>query len=262
MIGFFLIENEKQKGKGIFELTGDMIVVSHQELVRAPVIGQPLEPDIVQTGSRKVMTIRFDGYPTPEVKWYHNGREIQQNENRLVTTFKNESTLVIVRCHADSTGKYEARAMNEGGEARTSASIQLGDVQTTAQQPPKFRKALRPQIVPESEAIVMDVEVESLPECVFSWKQHGAAIQSTEAMQISTQNNRSTLFIPESFVENSGIYTVKAENPAGSVASTATLTVERQLLAEEFTPPEIVKELAQMKVMDGEEVHLTCQVQN
>lgn len=79
-------------------------------------------------------------------------------------------------------------------------------------------------------------------------------------MQIVTQNNRSTLFIPESFVENSGIYTVKAENPAGSVASTATLTVERQLLAEEFTPPIIVRELPQTKVMDGEEVKLTCQV--
>lgn len=102
-----------------------MIVVSHQELVRAPVIAQPLEPDRVESGGRKVMTVRFDGYPTPEVKWYHNGREIQQTENRLVTTFKNESTLVIVRCDADSTGKYEARAMNEGGEARTSASIQL-----------------------------------------------------------------------------------------------------------------------------------------
>lgn len=106
-------------------IAGDMIVVSHQELVRAPVIAQPLEPDRLELGSRKVMTVRFDGYPTPEVKWYHNGREIQQNENRLVTTFKTESTLVIVRCDADSVGKYEARAMNEGGEARTAATIQL-----------------------------------------------------------------------------------------------------------------------------------------
>jgi hypothetical protein len=106
----------------------------------------------------------------------------------------------------------------------------------------------------------MEVEVDSAPECVFSWKQHGQVVRNTEAMQIVTQNNRSTLFIPESFVENSGIYTVKAENAAGSVASTATLTVERQLLAEEFTPPFIVKELPQTKVMDGEEVRLICQV--
>lgn len=242
-----------------------MIVVSHQELVRAPVIAQPLEPDRIELGVRKVMTVRYDGYPTPEVKWYHNGREIQQNENRLVTTFNNESTLVIVRCDADSAGKYEARAMNEGGEARTSASIQVEQHPQQAEKmpkPPKFRKALRPQIVPEGEATVMDVEVEPTDECVFVWKQHGNVIQSSPAMQISTiSNNRSTLFIPESFVESSGIYTVKAENPAGSVASTATLTVERQLLAEEFTPPVVVRQLDQTKVMDGEEVRLTCQVQ-
>ena len=240
-----------------------MIVVSHQELVRAPVIAQPLEPDRVEINARKVMTVRFDGYPTPEVKWYHNGREIQQTENRLVTTFKNESTLVIVRCDGESAGKYEARAMNEGGEARTSASVQLVDAsKSVAQQPPKFRKALRPQIVPEGEATIMEVEVESIPECVFTWKQHGTVIRSAAATQIATVNNKSTLFIPESFVECSGIYTVKVENPAGSVASTATLTVERQLLAEEFTPPVVVRELATTKVMDGEEVRLTCQVKH
>lgn len=239
-----------------------MIVVSHQELVRAPVIAQPLEPDRIEPGSRKVMTVRFDGYPTPEVKWYHNGREIQQTENRLVTTFKNESTLVIVRCDANDTGKYEARAMNEGGEARTAASIQLQapEEKKAPLQPPKFCKALRPQIVPEGEATVLEVEVQSAPECVFVWKQHGTVIQNSATVQITNQNNKSTLFIPESFVEHSGIYTVKAENPAGSVASTAMLTVERQLLAEEFVPPTVVRELTQTKVMDGEEVRLTCQV--
>ena len=81
-------------------------------------------------------------------------------------------------------------------------------------------------------------------------------------MEISSQTNRSTLLIPESFVENSGIYTVKAENPAGSVASTATLTVEKPLQVEDFTAPEIINPLpSSQSVMDGEEVQLSCQVQ-
>ena len=44
-------------------------------------------------------------------------------------------------------------------------------------QAPKFRKALRPQTVPEGEAVILDVEVESTPECVFMWQQHGAPVQ-------------------------------------------------------------------------------------
>lgn len=86
-------------------------------------------------------------------------------------------------------------------------------------------------------------------------------LQSSPILEISSQHNRSTLLIPESLVENSGIYTVKAENPAGSVTSTATLTVEKPLEEEDFTPPVVAKPLSSnLTVMDGEEVKLSCQV--
>lgn len=235
------------------------MVVSHQELIRAPVIGQPLEPDRVKPGERKVMTIRFDGYPTPEVKWYRDGREIRQSGEVLITTFKNESTLIISRAAIDQSGKFEARALNEGGEARTSATLLVADDKPTYQ-PPKFIAALRPQIVPEGEATIMEVEVESVPEAVFTWKQHGVPIESTDAVQIVSESNRSTLFVPESLVEHSGIFTVKAANPAGAVASTATLTVEHLPTPEEFTRPVVERQLQSLKVMDGEEVRLTCMI--
>lgn len=244
-----------------FIFIGDMVVVSHQELIRAPVIAQPLESSLVELNGRKVFTMRFDGFPTPEVKWYHNGLELQPSANVLITTFKTESTLVVLRCNTGSDGKYEARAMNEGGEARTSASIQIKSGEENSDlHPPKFIKSLRPQLVPEGEATLMEVEVESVPESIFSWKQHGLPVQSCKTLQVTSQGNRSTLFIPESLVENSGIYSVKAENKIGSVASTATLSVERPLLEEDFTAPVIIKELPPTKVMDGEDVQLMCQV--
>ena len=43
--------------------------------------------------------------------------------------------------------------------------------------PPKFVKALQPQKVPEGEAVVFHVEVESVPEAAFTWQQHGTTIQ-------------------------------------------------------------------------------------
>lgn len=251
------------KLKILMTTLGDMVVVSHQELVRAPVIAQSLEPGVVEENSRKIMTVRFDGYPAPEVKWYHNGLEIPQpSPDCVITTFQNESTLVVMHCDKRTVGKYEARAMNEGGEARTSASIQLAPAEKKEKlKPPKFIRSLRPQIVPEGEATVMEVEVESAPESVFIWKQHGTVVQSCQSLQIVTQGNRSSLFIPESFVESSGLYSVKAENPAGSVSSTATLTVERQLAEEDFIPPVVVREMtAPARVMDGEEVVLVCQL--
>lgn len=84
--------------------------------------------------------------------------------------------------------------------------------------------------------------------------------QSGESVQITSRLNRSTLLIAEASVEHAGVYRVKAENVVGSIASTATLSVEQKLQLADMKPPVIVRELAPVKVMDGEEVNLSCQV--
>ena len=78
-----------------------------------------------------------------------------------------------------------------------------------------------------------------------------------------TADNRSLLIIREVASEHDGIYTCRAENVAGSVTCTATLNVvpatEWEDVAE-LVSPTFVKRLATVRVMDGEEVHFTCQV--
>jgi hypothetical protein len=63
--------------------------------------------------------------------------------------------------------------------------------------------------------------------------------------------------------EHEGIYTCRAENVAGSVTCSATLNVVPDTEWEdvaELVSPTFVKKLANVRVMDGEEVHFTCQV--
>lgn len=78
-----------------------------------------------------------------------------------------------------------------------------------------------------------------------------------------TADNRSVLTIREVASEHDDIYTCRAENVAGSVTCTATLNVvpatEWEDVAE-LVSPTFVKKLANVRVMDGEEVHFTCQV--
>ena len=78
-----------------------------------------------------------------------------------------------------------------------------------------------------------------------------------------TADNRSVLIIREVASEHDGIYTCRAENVAGSVTCTATLNVVPTTEwedVEELVSPTFVKKLANVRVMDGEEVHFTCQV--
>ena len=102
-----------------------MVVVSLQELIKAPVIKELLEPQTIPIGETATFTATFDGYPNPVISWYYNGREIQPSDVFNISSQKNESTLTISRCTSENVGKYEVRAMNEGGEARSSASIKL-----------------------------------------------------------------------------------------------------------------------------------------
>ena len=105
--------------------TGDTVVVGQHELIKPPVIVEPLEPQRVDNGERVTLAVRLDGYPIPAVKWYCNGREVQPSSNVLINNQKKESTLTVLQCSAADVGKYEVRAMNDGGEARSSASVRL-----------------------------------------------------------------------------------------------------------------------------------------
>lgn len=78
-----------------------------------------------------------------------------------------------------------------------------------------------------------------------------------------TADNHSVLIMREVASEHDGIYTCRAENVAGSVTCTATLNVVPDTQWEdvaELVSPTFIKKLANVRVMDGEEVHFTCQV--
>lgn len=87
--------------------------------------------------------------------------------------------------------------------------------------------------------------------------------QSSPELRVVSADNRSILITREVLPEHAGIYTCRAENVAGSVTCTATLNVmpdtEWENVAE-LVSPTFVQKLANVRVMDGEEVHFTCQV--
>lgn len=127
--------------------------------------------------------------------------------------------------------------------------------------PPQFTKPLSPQIVPEGEVAIMDVVVNSMPAAKFSWFRHGMKITDDEELEvsISSENNKSRLVIGEVFEDDSGDYTVTAENEVGRASTTATLLVEGESI-EDATAPEFNTPLTPMRVMDGQEARLMCRV--
>lgn len=124
-----------------------------------------------------------------------------------------------------------------------------------------FIKPLVPQIIPEGEVAFLEAEVTSKPEADFTWFRHGQKITADEELevQITSGDNKSSLVLGELFEDDSGDYTVTAQNPIGRASSTATLLVEGEG-AEEAEPPAFNPPLTPLRVMDGDEVRFSCRV--
>lgn len=92
--------------------------------------------------------------------------------------------------------------------------------------PPIFTKPLLSQLVPEGEPVKMEVEVMASPEVTFTWMFKKKPIKTSRDFQITSEGNKSVLMICEAFPDDSGAYTCKAQNEAGTATTTATLTIE------------------------------------
>ena len=128
-------------------------------------------------------------------------------------------------------------------------------------EPPRFVKPLHPLVVPEGEAAILEAEVTARPEANFRWFKHGRELMTSDDLEvtISSENNRSSLIMGEMYEDDSGDYSVEAQNPVGRAVSSATMVVEgpgdEDAEAPEFNPP-----LTPIRVMDGEEVRFSCRV--
>ncbi|XP_013393635.1 titin [Lingula anatina] len=123
--------------------------------------------------------------------------------------------------HIERAKVQLAAETDEGAEARKKALLER-------KEPPVFTKPVEPIKTKEGVAVRFDVEFTGFPTPNITWYRDSFQIQPSRDFQISTQSTKSTLFIPEVFPEDDGMYTVKASNPYGMVVSKGKLTVLHQ----------------------------------
>ncbi|CAG2053837.1 unnamed protein product [Timema podura] len=203
--------------------------------------------------------------PTPEVKWYRNGKEITPTSDIKIVVEENKTTLHIPKSRRENVGKYEVRAMNPVGEARTSGSVAVKEPEAEREHviPPRFIQPLRPQIVAEGEVVILETIVESYPTSSFQWFLHNIPITSSPELRVVTEDNRTMLLVSEITPEQAGNFTCRAENVGGSVTCTASVNITPDTEWEEVVElesPRFIKKIANVRVMDGEQVLFTCKV--
>lgn len=95
---------------------------------------------------------------------------------------------------------------------------------------PKFIHTLETQKVREGESVTFRVRVSGKPPPQVQWFREGALIVNSPDFSINQDGDVYTLYIPEVFKEDSGLFTVRVTSSAGQSESSADLIIEGKAL--------------------------------
>ncbi|KAK6485023.1 titin-like [Huso huso] len=104
-------------------------VVSQQpfSLDHAPRITLRMRSHRVPCGQNTRFTLNAQAKPTAEVKWYHNGQEIEESNKIRFTNTSGVLTLEVLNCQKEDSGTYRVVCSNYKGEASDYATLDVSE---------------------------------------------------------------------------------------------------------------------------------------
>lgn len=118
-------------------------------LDHAPRVTLRMRSHRVPVGQNTHFILNVQSKPTAEVKWYHNGVELQESSKIRYTNMSGVLTLEILDCQAEDSGTYRAVCTNYKGEASDYATLDVtgGDYTTYASR--RRDEQVPPSVFPE-----------------------------------------------------------------------------------------------------------------
>ncbi|CDW54860.1 Spectrin and I-set domain containing protein [Trichuris trichiura] len=192
--------------------------------IEPPHFVQPLESRAVYEQEE----VRFEGIltGTPEIRtvWLKDGQLIADGTHR-VQFDKGKAILCIDKAEFRHAGRYSCRADNAAGTAISSAVLTVKAEST----PPDFINHLVSQEICEGEQLCWEANVCGIPKPTVKWFRNGDEISSCPEFQIIDRGNgQHALLVPCVQLEDTGTYTLVAENCSGEARSTADLLVKKR----------------------------------
>uniref|UniRef100_A0A8C2SPA3 Myopalladin n=1 Tax=Coturnix japonica TaxID=93934 RepID=A0A8C2SPA3_COTJA len=229
---------------------------SDEPIGQPPRFTQKLKSREVPEGTKVQLDCIVVGIPAPEVRWYCEGKELENSPDIQITQTGDRHSLVIVEAFEEDTGRYSCFASNIYGTDSTSAEIYIEGASSSDSEgetikdemdhptnylqgldgrpivaAPVFTKMLQDISASEGQLVVFECRVKGSPSTKVEWYREGTLIEDSPDFRI-LQKSRflpeeiCTLVIAEVFSEDSGSFTCTASNKYGTVSSIAQLTVK------------------------------------
>ncbi|KRY53788.1 Muscle M-line assembly protein unc-89 [Trichinella britovi] len=172
------------------------------------------------------------GEPSPDVSWYINGKKLVESENIQIYKEKHTYIVVIHDITCDYSGEVVCKAVNEFGEASSSATLSV----MRRGVPPDFLEWMNSISAAEGAEVVHRVRFSGDPKPTITWFINHQEIHNSDEFLITTEGDICTLTIKRFSARMVGEIICKAENDAGEVSCTAQMTLGTgRYLREEYS---------------------------
>lgn len=187
-------------------------------LDHAPRITIRMRSHRVPYGSNTKFTLNVQSKPESEVKWFHNGKEIQQSSKYYMSNISGVLTLQITNCVTEDAGTYRVVCRNAKGETSDYATLDVAGAEYAA-----FSSLRKDEEPPSSH----------LPEMTVTEVYHVSSSKTTVQETVTKTETQSTTVVEKPSEKPAEVEKPKEKPsvPAMILSKPQSLTVEEGAVA-------------------------------
>jgi len=206
---------------GTASTTADLTVIQRGT---RPKFEQKLNNVEGKVGQDAQFQARVQGTPTPELHFFHENEELEEDERfTIVDEGDGLYTFIIRNTKETDGGQYKCTATNSVGETSSRAYLHLEEDLIA----PEFIGHLQQSInLAEGDNYDLEVEVTGKPKPDIEWFKNDRMLWSTSKLELLSKENRHTMSMREVVANDSGLYKCVARNKGGVTQKTFNINVE------------------------------------
>ncbi|XP_029346662.1 obscurin isoform X6 [Acyrthosiphon pisum] len=224
-------------------------VVKELNLPYAPKVTTDVKEFETKIQSTAILEAKVIGDPLPDIFWFKNDEEIQENE-RIKCMFEDDiAAIVIKNVEVEDEGEYKVFAKNELGSDTETINLLIKAA-------PKFKKNLIDYEGVTGTEITLTVEIEASPKPIVQWYKDSKVIKKSNRIKYVTDEVSGvyTLIIQDCKMEDVGLYSVVASNQFSQISDACRINLQM--------PPQFIGALAkEVETLEGDYVSLSVRVE-